>query len=172
MRRNDYYRNLKWIMVLLRNKDQQQKNPWVRSSDDWKNDISSRLQVEKMRFLLRVHVMILRNKVWSWMSSHFSKSRDISVTLVRPCDHNVPGDIGESSPATYTNATVMRRKVCPRSIWCYYISNLSWPGLGVDLWSQQNWDCWKSWGIPRRAAASLTLLRGELIMKMNEYQVT
>jgi len=35
MRQNAYYRNLKWTTVLLRNTDQQQKNPLPSSATQW-----------------------------------------------------------------------------------------------------------------------------------------
>jgi len=43
------------------------------------------------------------------MSSHFSSEsliREMSDTCVRPCDHNVPGKIGETSPFGYTHGKV------------------------------------------------------------------
>ena len=71
-----------------------------------------------MGFLRRVHDMTLRNKVesaqlwnlWNPECRFISpSSRKISDTLVRPFDQNVPGNIGEASPAGYTHGKVDQR---------------------------------------------------------------
>ena len=53
--------------------------------------------------------------------------------LVRRCAHNDPGKIGEISPSSYSpqTPTGKRPKVCPRTSWSNFISDLAWYGLGV-----------------------------------------
>jgi len=53
--------------------------------------------------------------------------------LVRPCAQNLLGKIGEVSPSSYSpqTPTGKRPKVCPRTRWSDFISDLAWYGLGV-----------------------------------------
>jgi len=67
-----------------------------------------------------------------------SPNREIPAMLIQPSVQNVPGKKGELSPSgtVLTTPTGKRPKVCPRTRWCDYISNLARPVL---VWSQQNY---------------------------------
>jgi len=86
-------------------------------------------------------------KTWSlyqpWMLSHFFSfffflffcfslpNREFPTRLVRPCDQNVPGKIGEVSPAGYT-ATGKRTRSRPRTKWKVYITDFAWSRVDVE----------------------------------------
>jgi len=85
--------------------------------------VLSQVQTADMRFLRRVHGAALHDKVRSCeirkakfykirkakLVATFPPNREISATIVRPCDQNAPAKIGEASSAGYTHGKAVRR---------------------------------------------------------------
>ena len=102
----------------------------------------------------------------TWMTTTSPPIREIPAMLVRPCVQNVPGKIGEASPAGYTHAKAARSSPKDQVEWLHLRPCLvpSWCRASRTIWDF----CWP-WGIssPPMATGLATLARGKTGTKMN-----
>jgi len=97
--------------------------------------VLSQVQVAEMEFFRRVHGLTLRYKVRKTLNvKPLPPNREISATIVWPCEQNTPDKTGEASPAGYTHGKATRKSSKDQVTW----SHLQ-PLLGPFLvLSQQN----------------------------------
>jgi len=68
--------------------------------------------------------------IFNFFFLHKNHRTLFTTILVRPCDHNVPGKIGEASLLDTPAGNQPNRR--PRTRWSDYVSDLTWSGLGVE----------------------------------------
>jgi len=111
--------------------------------------ILSQVQAAEMRFLRRVHGVILHDKVRSC-----GIRQDLNVMLLLQIESlsgstrcpNVPGKTGEASPAGYTHGKAAQRSSKDQVEWLHLQPCLVPSWCGATSWCGANrtiWNCWK-----------------------------
>jgi len=102
--------------------------------------VLSQVQVAEMEFFRRVHGLTLRYKVRKTLNvKPLPPNREISATIVWPCEQNTPDKTGEASPAGYTHGKATRKSSKDQVTWSHLQPLLgpflvfAWSLLGVCL---------------------------------------